>query len=158
VQYYLASSPRNPFCSGTAYVPHPNSWTSGKISLPPPSLCLSLDIRALRSSTVPFTNSSTCHPSKVSRNASVSRILHTLKPVKLAALLSRPRFYKTRKFLWYYTRSLLRNLAISLSWNLATISYLVLYFLYKFIVPTLAELNSYTIFVSYCTRAEILNH
>jgi hypothetical protein len=61
-------------------------------------------------------------------------------PCKSATCHSWPHFYETSKVLWYYTWSLLPNLAI-LCWILATVSNLVLCFLYNFNLPMLAKLG-----------------
>jgi hypothetical protein len=68
------------------------------------------------------------------------------QPCKSATCHSWPHFYGTGKFLWYYTWLLIHNLATCIYWILATVSSLVLCFLYKFNTHMLADMKSCIVF------------
>ena len=79
---------------------------------------------------------------------------YTVKAVKLATLVKRPRFDGTGKFLWYYTWPLLHNLAtlnLAQSFKLSTKLYTQVQ------TPSVGRPKQPCRFASYCTGTEMLN-
>ena len=88
----------------------------------------------------------------------ISKTCEVGHPCKLATYHSWPHLQGAGKILITLYMLLLHTVATCLSWILATVSYLVLCFLYKFSLPMLADPNSSLVFLSQCTRAKILIH